>query len=587
MGAACIQWFATSSDIAPIALTIGGTPLARGTTPPVVTWATNLSRTDVPFIACDTAGTVSTARFRWSLDGGATWQATGQTAAATVTAMTAAAAPIPTFPTGNYSTTNTYSSTVATFPDGAATPHDATNATAAQQPELLYGMFPGVRGVRGAGAQTLITTLSLPAPATTNSYIWCVIRQDAWSSNKNLFGSSVVESTTSVIQFTGSPYLVPGVSGPAGLCPLGLFFLVQFLFTGVNANDYTIVGAAKTTGGIVTTAAMTGGVQLLGRAGGATASAAITLCEWAIFNRAPTSGELASLKSYAQAKYSSQVVNAINVAMSPAINNAQHPQMGRSLKAFASAQIQILSLARPLSYVRVVAQSQLSSFQRSAAKTLTLTQVQTATATKARARAQAATQTQTPSAIKNIGRSFAVAQAQLASVGKALGMNRSATQTQSPTADRTHGRPLEFDAAQSQLASLIKDLGVIREALQTQAASLGSSNYQRLIEALQIQLPHLRRMYFVHLVLENIQDTIVNTFKSRIYSAENQQTPSVRRASQSLGALYADLLALVRPTITTLRAQTLVGLTTDLEARMRPITTALSAFLLRFDRRGR
>lgn len=120
-------------------ITLGGTPLATGTTPPVVTIATTDGVNPYGFkslrIEITTGGARGTALFRWSTDDGTTWQATGVTTAATV-ALSGMNCTI-TFPVGAYTNDNVYRATLATWANQGAAGGTFTQATAANQPLSL------------------------------------------------------------------------------------------------------------------------------------------------------------------------------------------------------------------------------------------------------------------------------------------------------------------------------------------------------------------------------------------------------------------------------------------------------------------
>jgi hypothetical protein len=114
----------------PPAVTISGTPTAQ----------VGL------YLQCDGAGTRGTATFKWSVDNGATFVATGVLTAATVvlgtTGITAA------FPVGAYLTDNIWRCTVSGWADQGGAGADATQAIASRQALFNIDNFNGRPSLR-------------------------------------------------------------------------------------------------------------------------------------------------------------------------------------------------------------------------------------------------------------------------------------------------------------------------------------------------------------------------------------------------------------------------------------------------------
>lgn len=131
LGSSLALWLRADSGV-----TLGGTPLATGTAPPVVTIATTDGVNPYGFLSLrieiTTGGARGTALFRWSTDDGTTWQATGVATAATV-ALAGFNCTI-SFPAGAYTNDNVYRTTVGSWSDLSGNARHAAQATASKQP---------------------------------------------------------------------------------------------------------------------------------------------------------------------------------------------------------------------------------------------------------------------------------------------------------------------------------------------------------------------------------------------------------------------------------------------------------------------
>jgi len=115
--------------------TLGSTPLATGTAPPVVTIATTDGALPVASglrIEITTTGARGTADFRWSVNDGATFEASAVLTAATVTLGPANITV--TFPVGTYTNDNVYRATCSQWNDMSPNALNLSQATAANQP---------------------------------------------------------------------------------------------------------------------------------------------------------------------------------------------------------------------------------------------------------------------------------------------------------------------------------------------------------------------------------------------------------------------------------------------------------------------
>ena len=117
---------------------LGTTPLAAGTTPQAVTWSGALSQAIGLQLNIDGTGARGTATFKWSINNGATFVATGVLTAATVDLATPGGTVTVAFPVGTYTALDTYKATVQTWTAGT---YALTQATVTKQP--LYSVAGG------------------------------------------------------------------------------------------------------------------------------------------------------------------------------------------------------------------------------------------------------------------------------------------------------------------------------------------------------------------------------------------------------------------------------------------------------------
>ncbi len=120
-------------------VTLGTTPRAAGTSPPAVTWSGQLKPAQELYLAIDsTAGGTARgqATFKWSIDGGSTFVATGVVTAATTDLATPQGTVTVAWPVGTYNTDQTWKATVAAWDDLSYTGNNAVEATASRQ--VLY-----------------------------------------------------------------------------------------------------------------------------------------------------------------------------------------------------------------------------------------------------------------------------------------------------------------------------------------------------------------------------------------------------------------------------------------------------------------
>lgn len=280
-------------------VTMGGTLLAAGTAPPVVTVTGTTAATTALRIEITLLGVAGVAQFRYFSDGGTTPIASGVVTAATVALTGALAGITVAFPVGPYATDNVYTGTVSNWADQQNLTN-AAQATGSKQPLIIPGLN-GHAGFAFDGVDDLLgeATLDLPPPGTTPTFIWGVFTQKAWKAAGGAFAAG---PTLATIQIGGTGVtpqnkIYNGTAGPANAGAV-LGSPVRFEALWNNATtDYLKLGATTATGtntGNSNPAAnfFIGGVTNL-----AANSGTFDFYALLIFNAKPSAGELAALSS--------------------------------------------------------------------------------------------------------------------------------------------------------------------------------------------------------------------------------------------------------------------------------------------------
>jgi hypothetical protein len=205
---------------------------------------------------------------------------------------------------------------VSAWADQTANANHDTQGTAASQP--LW-----IASVAAANNEPAIQfdnvddyldcAIARPAPATTSTLIWCVLRQDAWTASDSLFAAiHATLNAMRVIQVSGSPLLqmmnTAGVNNNTG-APIGDVKRAAFFFSG-STNDFSNVGSVLATGGNSgNTAGSTGYRKGANRTAGT--FAALTLFDWAMasgFTPAEAATAVTNLDAYATSRYGAGII---------------------------------------------------------------------------------------------------------------------------------------------------------------------------------------------------------------------------------------------------------------------------------------
>lgn len=297
----CLRFWQSDFGVA-----TGGTPLASGTTPPAVT-VSGVPAGMALRIEIQTTGARGTATFRYSVQntgtGAVSWIEQNVVTAATYSPIGALSGATFTFPNSTYTNDNVYEGTCSTWTD-VKNSVGATQATAANQPRILSDVA-GRLSLSFDGSNDVLndTTLDLPAPSTTNTFVWGVFRQRAWSAGLGPFAAAQTVGQMSFSQITASPdlNLTLGINGPVNAGAV-LNTLVRYEGLWSNStSDYIKLAATTVSGTNVGNTNPAAGYLLGGRT--TTASSSFDLLAHGVFQGKPSAAELTALTNAASAMY--------------------------------------------------------------------------------------------------------------------------------------------------------------------------------------------------------------------------------------------------------------------------------------------
>jgi hypothetical protein len=183
-----------------------------------------------------------------------------------------------------------------------------TQATADNQP--LYDATGGPNGtpiVRlDSTARKMNASLALPAPGTTPTTIWAVMRQNTWTVNNQFVTSP--DNRLLIRQRTATPTIaqfnVADANGNVGAA-LGSWVRMEAYFSN-STSDYLKLLATTATGANAGAGLADTSRTLGGNATGASADA--DFAELLYVNRALTAGEKTALDAYCTARYGAGLV---------------------------------------------------------------------------------------------------------------------------------------------------------------------------------------------------------------------------------------------------------------------------------------
>lgn len=145
---------------------------------------------------------------------------------------------------------------VATLADQSANLYHDTQATPGAQPLWIASVAAANNrpAIQFDNVDDYLeNTIAHPAPLTTSTFIWLVLRQDAWTLSDNLFCGVAAASSICVAQQATSPNLrmlnstAANENSGMGLLVSGLVKRAAFYFSG-SVNDFSRVGSVLATG---------------------------------------------------------------------------------------------------------------------------------------------------------------------------------------------------------------------------------------------------------------------------------------------------------------------------------------------------
>lgn len=284
-------------------ITIGGTPLASGTTPPAVTYTGTLTGVSGLYVQIDGAGARGVATFKWSLDGGSTFQATAVLTAATVALSGAASAVTVNFPVGTYATNNIYRATTAQWSDLSGNVRHLLQATPAKQPAPIISAVNGQPALRfdtsagmflDTGAFTLNNPFSVYMIAKSITYGTAGVK-DIWLDGESA-GSMVIGSVLVGGYSISSGSAITYAAAVAN----GVYAYLGHVFGPGGTGIIRVNGTNQQTGS--TGSSNAGGIHLGGLFGG-TRGANFECAELIVLARQATATELVQLDTYAKGRY--------------------------------------------------------------------------------------------------------------------------------------------------------------------------------------------------------------------------------------------------------------------------------------------
>ncbi len=294
-------------------ITMGGTPLASGTTPPAVTLTGSASTNPALRMEIQATGARGASTFRYGAANTgttSTWIEQNVTTAATYAAIGALSGVTFNFPVGTYTSDNVYEGVCSSWTDQKNST-TATQGTPAKQPRILVQAGTGLAlRFDGSNDSLLESTLDLPAPNVTPTFVYFVGRQISWTINHVVFdcgpGTEGITLFTTTVSNRLSQYCGAAVNESLG-ATIGSLIRGWASFTGSTSDGLKLGSATEVTGASAGTANPSAGIRL-GAALNDTVPANWDIVVAFYFNGRPTPAELTAMDTAAGSLYSGLVV---------------------------------------------------------------------------------------------------------------------------------------------------------------------------------------------------------------------------------------------------------------------------------------
>lgn len=203
-------------------------------------------------------------------------------------------------------------SPVASWPDASGNGFALTAAGAARPTWNATGGPNSQPSVLFDGTDDYMTVaIDLPAPATTPTFIWAVMRQITWNTGDRIFNADTGGgSRIALFQNSATPQIAQAnnatVNSHSSLT-LNTYMRLEVFFSG-STSDYIKAGsAAATTGASAGNIDPTGPFEL----GGSVSAGTWANTEWcllAIFRALPTAAQKAALDAYVTSRFGAGLV---------------------------------------------------------------------------------------------------------------------------------------------------------------------------------------------------------------------------------------------------------------------------------------
>jgi hypothetical protein len=197
--------------------------------------------------------------------------------------------------------------TVSAWADQGPSGFHLTQGTAAAQPDFVAAGGPnGTPSVLFKGTDDFLrnATLDRPAPSTTPTFVWTVMRQVTWGANLRFWCFGTANLGLAVLGQTATPQISMSnttVVNANTALTVNTYKRMEVYFSG-STSDYLKVGATSVTGasaGVVDNAAR----FTLGARGDDLSPSNVEYPEFAIFSALPSAAQLTALDAYAVNRY--------------------------------------------------------------------------------------------------------------------------------------------------------------------------------------------------------------------------------------------------------------------------------------------
>jgi len=207
-------------------------------------------------------------------------------------------------------------STVSSWTDQSGNGFNGTSAAATNEPTFNATGGPNsTPSVLFDGVDNYVSNavLNLPAPGTTPTFYWAVLRQVTWTGNDRLWGAGADAASLSVLDHmpSGTPYIsqlnggFPGVN-PNNALILNTYKRIEVYFSNTTSDYIKVATTTQTTAAAANADPAAGFV--LGGAGNLTSFGNIEVVDFAIFDVLPSAFQKAQLDVYAGNRYGAAVL---------------------------------------------------------------------------------------------------------------------------------------------------------------------------------------------------------------------------------------------------------------------------------------